>query len=64
MIKDEMRRQGVTQLALQAMTGIRQHRISEYLTGRRDVNAETLRKMLEALNFEIRPAKQGRRKGR
>jgi len=55
-IKDEMKRQGVTQIAMEEMTGILQHRISDYLTGKRDVNAETLRKMLEALDLEIRPA--------
>ena len=61
-ISDEMDRQGVTQTRLQQMTGILQHRISDYLNGKRDVNAETLRKMLEALKLEIRPRR--RRKGR
>ena len=61
-IKDEMQRQGVSQTKLQEMTGILQHRISEYLSGRRDVTAETLRKMLEALKLDIRPRR--RRKGR
>ena len=63
-IKDEMDRQGITQIALEEMTGIWQHRISDYLTAKRDVNAETLRKMLEALNLDIRPARKRRRKGR
>lgn len=61
-IKDEMDRQGITQTALQDLTGILQHRISDYLTGKRDVNGETLRKMLEALGLEIRPTRR-RRKG-
>ena len=62
-IKDEMQRQDVTQTDMQAMTGILQHRISEYLTGKRDVNAETLRLILEALDLEIRCARRRRRKG-
>ena len=61
-IRDEMDRQGITQTQLQEMTCILQHRISDYLTGKRDVNAETLRRMLEALKLEIRPKR--RRKGR
>ena len=63
-IGTEMQRQGMTQIALEELTGILQHRISEYLTGKRDVNAETLQKILEALKLEIRPARQRRRKGR
>ena len=59
-IKDEMRRQGVTQLTLQKRAGVWQHRISEYLGGKRDVNAETLRKLLEALGLEIRPTRPRR----
>ena len=63
-ISDRMTERGVTQTALQQMTGVHQVRISDYLTGKRDVNAETLRKILEALKLEIRPARQRRRKGR
>lgn len=63
-IMDEMARQGVTQRALQEMTGVLQHRISEFLTGRRDVNAETLAKILDALDIELRPSKRSRRKGK
>ena len=63
-IKDRMATKGITQLSLQQLTGIHQVRISEYLTGKHDVNAETLRKMLEALNLEIRPKSERQRKGR
>jgi predicted transcriptional regulator len=62
-IANRMKERGTTQVALQELTGIHQVRISDYLTGKRDVNAETLRKMLEALELDIRPAKR-RRKGR
>ena len=62
-VKDEMQRQVVTQMALQDMTGILQHRISEYLSGKRDINAETLERILRALKLEIRPVRR-RRKGR
>ena len=62
-VKDQLQSQRLTQTALHELTGIRPHRISDYLTGKRDVNAETLRKMLEALKLDIRP-KRNRRKGR
>ncbi len=62
-ISDRMTKEGITQLRLQQLTGIHQVRISEYLTGKRDVNAETLRKILEALNLEIRPVSKRRQKG-
>jgi predicted XRE-type DNA-binding protein len=55
---------GMTQTELQRVTCIPQPRISDYLKGKRDVNAETLRKMLEALELEIRPVRRTRRKGR
>ena len=54
----------MTQTELQRVTCIPQPRISDYLKGKRDVNAETLRKMLEALELEIRPVRRTRRKGR
>jgi transcriptional regulator with XRE-family HTH domain len=62
-IANRMKERGITQVALQELAGVHQVRISDYLTGKRDVNAETLRKMLEALELEIRPATR-RRKGR
>ena len=61
-IMAELDRRDMTQLRLSQLTGILPHRISEYLSGQRDVNAETLRKMLEALQLEIRPKRT--RKGR
>jgi len=62
-IQDEMQRQGMTQKALQVMTGILQHRISEYLTGKRDMTGASLQKILKALGLEIRPQRRRRRKG-
>ena len=63
-IADRMAECDVTQTALQQKSGVHQVRISDYLTGKRDINAETLRKIFEALKLEIRPARQRRRKGR
>ena len=62
-IKKELQRQGVAQARLAELADMTPARVSQFLTGKRDVNAETLRRMLEALKLEIRPAK-GRRKGR
>ena len=63
-IKAAMESQGVTQVALQEMTGVLQHRISDYLRGKRDVNAETLARLMDALKLEIRPVSRRTRKGR
>lgn len=60
-IKDEMQRQGMTQTALEDISGIWQHRISEYLNGKRDANGKTLQNLLMGLNLEIRPARSRRR---
>ena len=54
-IIDAMQRQGISQRRLAEVTGIMQPRISDYLTGKRDVRTETLAKMLKALALEIRP---------
>ncbi len=65
-----MKRQGVSQIALQGMTGIRQHRISDYLRGKHDMGSDNVVKLLDALNLEVRPKKppkrkrSGKRKGR
>jgi len=59
-----MSEKGVTQLRLHRLTGIPQPRISDYLTGKRGVTDETLRKVLEALKLEIKPARKRRRIGR
>lgn len=61
-IKNQMTLQGMTQLRLVQLTGICQPRISVYLTGKQDMTGENLRKILEALDLEIRPAPR-RRKG-
>jgi len=61
-ISDEMVRQDLTQTELENRTGVLQHRISDYLNGKTDINAETLRRLLEALSLEIQPRR--RRKGR
>ncbi|MFG0328579.1 MAG: helix-turn-helix domain-containing protein [Phycisphaerales bacterium] len=53
----------MTQQELSDLTGVLPHRISEYLSGKRDVYAETLQRILEVLDFEIRAAPR-RRKGK
>ena len=64
LILDAMQRQEISQTALERMTGVRQHRISEYLTGKRDMNSDNVVKLLEALDLEIRPreSRGGRRR--
>ncbi|MHB1156056.1 MAG: helix-turn-helix domain-containing protein [Phycisphaerales bacterium] len=56
-INDAMQKQGISQRGLAQQTGLMQPRISDYLLGKRDVQGETLNKLLEALNLEIRPKK-------
>lgn len=65
-IADEMKRQGMTQRSLQTLTGIWQHRISEYLSGKRDMGSDSVAKLLDALRLRVAPtgAKQTKRKGR
>ena len=63
-MKDRMSELGVTQLRLAELSGILQPRISDYLTGKRDVTGESLRKLLEALDLEIRPVSRRSKKGR
>ncbi len=53
LIHDAMERQGVTQMALAALTGVRQHRISEYLAGKRDMTGENIAKLFDALGLEV-----------
>ena len=53
----------MTQTRLAELAGMTIPRVSDYLNGKRDVQGETLRRMLEALNLEISPAKR-RQKGR
>ena len=60
-IRERLKQRGMTQASLAKMAEMTEPRVSDYLTGKRDVNADTLRKMLEALNLEIRPKKKGRR---
>lgn len=60
----ELERQGMTQAALADAAEMTQPRVNAYLRGHRDVKAETLARMLDALNLEIRPAVKRRRKGK
>ena len=61
-IKKELERRGMTQTRLAELAGMTIPRVSDYLNGKRDVQGETLRRMLEALGLEIKRAKR-RRKG-
>lgn len=54
-IMTAMAQQELSQRRLSEITGITQPRISDYLTGKRDVQSETLGKILKALRLEIRP---------
>ena len=56
-IREAMARQGISQRRLAQQTGLMQPHISNYLAGKRDMQGESLRKMLEALDLEIRPKK-------
>ena len=59
-ILNTMGRNGVSQHELARRTGVLQPRVSDYLTGKRDVRAETLTKFLVALHLEITDSKESR----
>lgn len=50
-----MEEKGITQADLVRQTGILQHRLSEYLNGKRDMTGGNLGRILEALGLELRP---------
>ena len=53
-IKSVMKRKGVSQRTLSAMTGIKEGRISDYLTGYRpNPTIRTVEKMCDALGIEL-----------
>ena len=53
---------GITQTELARLSGVPQPRVSDYLTGKRDIRVETLVKFCDVLELEIVPVKA--RKGR
>ena len=61
-IADRMTELDVSQRNLEALTGICQSRICDYLTGKRDMVGDNVALMLEALDLEVRPKR--RKKGR
>lgn len=63
-IRNELQRQGMTQARLAELAAMTEARVSDYLAGKHDVRAETLQRMLEALNLKIAPARLRQRKGR
>lgn len=63
-ISDRMGELGTTQRQLQALTGVHQVRISDYLTGKRDMNGDNVAKLLEALGLEITSSNAKRRRAR
>jgi transcriptional regulator with XRE-family HTH domain len=60
-IKTRMEHLGISQHRLQELTGILQHRFSEYLAGKRDMTGENLQVILDALGLEIRPVHRPRK---
>lgn len=65
-IANRMEQRGITQTALQAMTGIHQVRISDYLNGKRDMTGDNVAMLLDALGLAVRPAEapETRRRGK
>ena len=58
----ELERRKMTQRELCRRTGLLPHRVSEYLSGKKDIHVRTLARILGALELDIRPVKR-RRKG-
>lgn len=62
-IQIELQRCGISQAELGRRSGVLRHRVNEYLTGKREVCTNTLERLLDALEMEIRPERQRARKG-
>jgi len=65
-IRDSMAEQGISQRRLHRLTGVHQVRISNYLTGQRDMGSDNVAKLLDALGLVIKPmeTKPSNSKGR
>ena len=61
-IRDEMQRRQWSQSELARRCGLLRHRVCEYLNGGRDIYVETLVRVLDAMELEVRPRR--RRKAR
>ena len=59
-ILDRMDELGMTQSELAELADMTRPRVNAFLRGHRDVYAETLGRMLDALDLEIRPTRKGR----
>ena len=62
-IRKELLWRGWSQRELCRRTGLLPHQLCQYLNGNRDIYAETLQRILDALELQILPASR-RRKGR
>ncbi len=63
-IRAELKRQGMSQAELSRRAHMAVSRTCDYLKAKRDVQAETLRKMLLALDIEVKPSDKTGKEGR
>jgi transcriptional regulator with XRE-family HTH domain len=57
-VKDEITRQGLTQIELCRRTNLQEVRISEFLNGKRDMVGRNLEKIFIALGIEVKPRRR------
>jgi len=64
-IRDRMAEQDISQRRLHRLTGVHQVRISNYLTGQRDMGSDNVAKLLDTLGLVIKPmdSNPAKRKG-
>jgi transcriptional regulator with XRE-family HTH domain len=60
-IRDELQRREWSQRELCRRADMLPHQLCEYLNGNRDIYVDTLQRILEALELEIRPLRYRRR---
>lgn len=57
-----METKGMSQAQLAELSVMTRPRVTSYLSGKRDVYGETLERMMNALDLEVRPVTKRRRK--
>jgi len=56
----ELERRGMAQAELARRAGMLPHRVHEFLRGKRDIYVETLERILDALELDIRRRRRGK----
>jgi transcriptional regulator with XRE-family HTH domain len=57
-VKNEITRQGITQIELCRRTNLTESRLSDFLNGKRAMTSRNLEKVFAALNIEVKPRRR------